>query len=98
MLEMFQDVAGGSQVRTLDDIQYFDDIWVIKLFEDVILSFDFGGLDGHKHFDHNFLFCFYVFALEDMGVLAATNLMGDGIILQFAALMKGYPQGSSMAS
>ena len=98
MWEMFQDVAGSSQVGTLDNIQYFNDIGVIKLLQDVVLSFDFGRLDRHKHLDHHFLFSFNVLPLEDMRVLAATDLMRDCIILQFAALVKEYPQGSSMAS
>lgn len=84
MLEVLKDVAGGPEVCALDDIEYFDDIGMIKLFEDVVLSFDFGGLDGRKHFDGHLLFCFYVLALEDVRVPATAHLMRNCIVLQLA--------------
>jgi hypothetical protein len=84
MLEVLEDVTGGSEVRAFDDVQQLDDIRVIKLLEDVILSLDFGGLDGHKHFDRHLLFGFYIAALEDVRVLTTTQLMRDRIVLQIA--------------
>jgi hypothetical protein len=81
---MFQHVAGGPEIGALDDIEYLDDIGVVELFEDVVLSLDFGGFDGHQHFDDYFLLGFYVSALEDVGVLAPADLVGDGIVLEFA--------------
>ena len=84
MLEVLEDVTCSPEVRAFDDIQQLDDIGVFKVVEDVILSLDFGGLDGRKHFDRNLLFGFYVAALEYVRVLTTTQLMRDRIVLQIA--------------
>jgi hypothetical protein len=85
MLYVLENIAGSSEMGTLDDVEYPDDTRVIELLQDVILSFDFRRLDWQQHFYCHFLFGFYVLPLEDVGVSAATHLMRNGIILQLTS-------------
>lgn len=56
---------------------------MIQSLEDVVLSLDFGRVDGKQDFDSYFLFCFAIFALEHMGIPPSTNLVRDCILFQF---------------
>ena len=95
---MLEDEAGSLEVTALDDIEHFDDVGVVEGFQEMVLSFDFDGLDRQQHLDGDFLFVFLVSTLEDVGVFASSNLMGDGVLFQLSAFKKRYPQGRSMAS
>lgn len=81
MLEVLEDVAGGAEVGALDDIKQFDDVGVIKLLQDVVLSLDFRWLDGQQHLDCHLLFGFYILALKHVGVPASAHLMRNRIVL-----------------
>jgi hypothetical protein len=71
---------------------------MVDLLEDLVLPLDLAGFDGQQHLDRNLLFGFYIPSLENVGILSATYLVRNGIVLQFAALLTPYPQGSSIAS
>jgi len=45
MWKIFQNETGSAKIGTFNNIEYFYNIWVIKLFKKVILSFYFGWFD-----------------------------------------------------
>lgn len=98
MLEGLEDQASSFEMRALDNIQYFDDIRVVKLFQNMIFSFDLGWLDRKQHLNHHFFLSCYVSPLEHVCVLSSAHLMRDCIVFQLSWLVHDYPQGSSMAS
>ena len=84
MLEVLKDEAGSPQMSALHDVNDFYYVWMVEKFEEVVLTFDFGGLDGHQHFDDYFFLGVGVFALEDVGVSASADFMRYCVILLLA--------------
>lgn len=46
VVEVLEDEAGSFEVAALDDIEHFDDVGVVEGLQEMVLSFDFNGLDG----------------------------------------------------
>ena len=84
MLKVLQDQTCSSQMRTFDNIQKFNHIGVVELFQDMILSLNLWWFDWYEHLDNNFFLCFYVSALEDVRIPAAAKLVRDCIVFQLA--------------
>ena len=81
MLEGLEDQASSPEVRALDNIQHLDDTGVVKLFQNMIFSFDLGRLDRKQHLNHYLFLSCYVSPLEDVCVLSSAHLMRDRIVL-----------------
>lgn len=84
MLERLKDQTSSFEMRALDNIQHLDDVRVVKLFQNMIFSFDLGWLDRKQHLYHYLFFGCYVSPLEYVCVLSSAHLMRDCIVLQLS--------------
>lgn len=65
---VFEDEAGGLQVRALHNLYHLGDVLVVQRLKDVILSLYFLFVDGNQHLDGHSLPCPFVRAIQNMRI------------------------------
>ncbi len=84
MSEVFHDETGLALFGAAHDIVELDDVGMVEHFVDEVFALDFFWLDGEQHFDSHLTPVFFIVGLEDMRVLAPTEFLSDGIIIDLS--------------
>lgn len=82
--EVFEDEAGGAEMRATDNVDCPDDVGMAQLFHNLVFSLDLGRLDGQQYFHDDILLGFEVAPLEYVRVATAADLVGDGVVFHIA--------------
>lgn len=71
---------------------------MLQYLEEIVLSLYSYRINWQQYLYGYFFFVFGVSALEDMGIPASSDFMGDGVLLRLTNCMEEYPQSSPIFS